>query len=29
MDVALANFDEISKYDDMVLFTLQIPFDLC
>jgi hypothetical protein len=29
MDVALHNFDDILEYDDMVLFTLYIPFDPC
>jgi hypothetical protein len=29
MDVALGNFDNIPKFDDLLLSTLQIPFDLC
>ncbi len=29
MDVALGNFDDILKSNDLVLFTLYIPFDLC
>jgi hypothetical protein len=29
MDVALGNSDDNSKYDDLVLSTHQIPFDLC
>jgi hypothetical protein len=29
MDMALGNSDDISEFDELVLFTLHIPFDLC
>jgi len=29
MDMALGNFDDAFEYDDLVLSTLQIPFNPC
>jgi len=29
MDMALGIFDDIYEFDDLMLHTLQIPFDLC